>query len=57
MDDIVVSSKSKMGVDWKLAYVELQRLTRMMKWDAKQRGINHFYFSFGKILSIILIFV
>ena len=40
MDDIVLkSNKDKMGIDWKLAYMELQRITHMMKWDAKQRGI------------------
>ncbi|XP_052058639.1 uncharacterized protein LOC127698930 isoform X15 [Mytilus californianus] len=38
MDDIVMkSNQNKMGIDWKLAYMELQRITRMMKWDAKQR--------------------
>lgn len=41
MDDIVMkSNQNKMGIDWKLAYMELQRITRMMKWDAKQRGRN-----------------
>ncbi|XP_076100012.1 uncharacterized protein LOC143069321 isoform X8 [Mytilus galloprovincialis] len=41
MDDIVMkSNQSKMGIDWKLAYMELQRITRMMKWDAKQRELR-----------------
>lgn len=44
MDDIVMkSNQNKMGIDWKLAYMELQRITRMMKWDAKQRGRNTHY--------------
>ncbi|XP_071159163.1 uncharacterized protein [Mytilus edulis] len=41
MDDIVMkSNQNKMGIDWKLAYMELQRITRMMKWDAKQRELR-----------------
>lgn len=41
MDDIVLNSnKNKMGIDWKLAYMELERITHMMKWDAKQREIR-----------------
>lgn len=55
MDDIVLkSNKDMMGIDWKLAYMELQRITHMMKWDAKQRG-NITFISLSILFRIVKI--
>lgn len=39
MEKIVLRANTrKMGIDWKLAYNELRRLTNMMKMEARRRG-------------------
>jgi hypothetical protein len=39
MEKIVLQANTrKMGIDWKLAYDELRRLTNVMKMQARQRG-------------------
>lgn len=56
MDDIVLkSNKDMMGIDWKLAYMELQRITHMMKWDAKQRGNIITFISLSILFRIVKI--
>lgn len=39
MEEIVLKANTrKMGIDWRLAYNELKRLTIMMKREARERG-------------------
>lgn len=39
MEEIVLKANTrKMGIDWRLAYNELKRLTNMMKREARERG-------------------
>ena len=41
MEEIVLKANTrKMGIDWRLAYNELKRLTDMMKREARERGMT-----------------